>query len=96
MSRFSSGSMDLVFVSKTRLFEQRTSASSSYPKQKGPMEMRDEVLPSVGSQSMDTSWYQVSDLQDVDFYWENDRLDIVAVFRPGTGTRFPQQRLTTW
>ena len=44
------------------------------PNQQGTHEMRDEVLSSVGAQeSLDTSGYQVSaDLDDVEFYWEND------------------------
>ena len=47
--------------------------------------MRDEVLSSVGAQAMDTSGYQVSDVDDVEFYWESDQLDVDAdaVFRPG-------------
>ena len=48
----------------------------------GTVEMRDEVLSTVGAQYMDTSWFQVSDLEDVEFYWESDRLDVGAVFRP--------------
>ena len=53
------------------------------------MDMRDEVLSSVGAQDMDTSGYQVSaDLDDVEFYCENDRLDVDAVFRPGMDTPF--------
>ena len=36
----------------------------------GTKEMRDEVLSSAGAQDRDTSRYQVSDLEDVDFYWE--------------------------
>ena len=35
--------------------------------QEGTMEMRDEVLTSVGAQDLDTSNYQVSDLEDVEF-----------------------------
>ena len=35
------------------------------------MEMKDEVLSSVGAQDMDTSGYQVSDLDNVEFQWEN-------------------------
>ena len=50
------------------------------------MEMKDEVRSSVGAQDMDTSGYQVSDLDDVEFYWENDQL--VSVFRPGIDTPF--------
>ena len=46
------------------------------PNQQGTHEMRDEVFSSVGAQDMDTSGYQVSaDLDDVEFYWENDQLD---------------------
>ena len=50
------------------------------------MEMRDEVLSSVGAQDLDTSSYQVSDLEDIEFNWENSEVD--AVFRPGVDTRF--------
>ena len=35
---------------------------------------------------MDTSSYQVSDLEDIVFNWENSQLDMVAVFRPGIDT----------
>ena len=37
---------------------------------------------------MYTSGYQVSDLENVDFYWENVRLDVDAVYRPGTDKPF--------
>ena len=50
--------------------------------------MKDEVLSSVGAQDMDTSEYQVSDLDDVEFYWERDQLDVDNVFRPGIDTLF--------
>ena len=53
------------------------------PNQQGSHKMRDKVLSSVGSQDIATSGYQVSDLDEVDFYWENARLDVDAVFRPG-------------
>ena len=56
--------------------------------QEGTMEMRDEVLSSVGAQDLDTSSYQVSDLEDIEFNWENDQLDLDAVFRPGIDTPF--------
>ena len=42
------------------------------------MEIRDEVLSSVGAQDKNRSVYQVSDLDDVEFYWENDQLDVHA------------------
>ena len=56
------------------------------PNQEGTMEMRDEVLSSVGGQDLDTSSCQVSDLDDIEFNWEDSQLD--AVFRPGIDTPF--------
>ena len=44
--------------------------------------MRDEV----GAQDLNTSSYQVSDIEDLEFNWENSELD--AVFGPGTDTTF--------
>ena len=67
------------------------------PNQQGTHEMRDEVLASVRAQDMDTSRCHMSaDLDDVEFYWKNDQLDVNAVFRPAIDTPFHQQRLTTW
>ena len=56
--------------------------------QEGTMVMRDEVLSSVGAQDLDTSSYQVSDLEDIEFNWEDSQLDMDAVFRPGKDTPF--------
>ena len=56
------------------------------PNQEGTMEMKDEVLSSVGAQDLDTSSYQVFDLEDIEFNWENSQLD--DVFRPGIDTPF--------
>ena len=58
------------------------------PNQEGTMEMRDEVLSRVGAQDLDTSSYQVSDLEDIEFNWENSQLDMDSVFRPGIDTPF--------
>ena len=55
------------------------------PNQQGTFEIR-EVLSSVGAQDLDTSSYQLNDLEDIDFNWENSELD--AVFRPGIDTPF--------
>ena len=52
------------------------------------MEMRDEVLSSVCAQDIHTSGYKVSDLGDVEFYWENDQMFVDAVFIPGEDTPF--------
>ena len=61
------------------------------PNQEWTMEMWDEVLSSVssvGTQVMDTSWNQVSDLTDIEFYRENDQLDADAVLKPGKDATF--------
>ena len=52
------------------------------------MEVRNEVLSSVGAQDMDTSGYQVSDPDNVDFYYKNDQLDVDAVIRAYKDTPF--------
>ena len=58
------------------------------PNQEGTIEMRKEVISSVGARDLDTSSYQVSDLEDIEFNWEDSQLDMDAVFRPGIGTPF--------
>ena len=58
------------------------------PNQEGTMEMRDEVLSSVGAQDLDTRSYQVSDLGDIEFNWENSQFDMDSVFRPGIDSPF--------
>ena len=58
------------------------------PNQQGPFEMREEVLSSVGAQDLDTSSYQVSDLEDIEFKWEIDQLDLDAVLRLGIDTPY--------
>ena len=58
------------------------------PNQEGTKEMRNEVFSSVGAQDLDTSCYQVSDLEDIEFKWEDSQLDMDAVFRPGIDTPF--------
>ena len=47
----------------------------------GTMEMIDEVLSSVKAQDLDSSSYQVSDLEDIEFNWENSQLDMDELFR---------------
>ena len=50
--------------------------------------MRDEVLSSVGAQDLDTSSYQMSNLEDREFNWEISQLYMDAVFRPVIDTLF--------
>ena len=58
------------------------------PNQQGTHENREEVLSSVGAQDLDTSSYQLTDLEDKEFNWENSQMDMDAVFRPGKDTSF--------
>ena len=58
------------------------------PNQEGTMEMRDEVLSSVGAQDLDTSSHPVADLEDIEFNWEHSQLDMDAVFTPCIDTPF--------
>ena len=50
------------------------------PNQQGTFEKREEVLSSVGAQDTDTSGYQLSDLQDIEFSWEDPSVDMDSVY----------------
>ena len=56
--------------------------------QQGTFEMREEVLSSVGAQDTDTSGYELSDLEDIEFNWEDPAVDVDSVYRPGIDTLF--------
>ena len=58
------------------------------PNQQGTFEMREEVLSSVGAQDTDRSGYELSDLEDIEFSWEDPAVDMDSVYRPGIGTPF--------
>ena len=76
----------LLLSERQDLLDNHLSRVPTTPNQEGTMEMRDEVLSSVGAQDLDTSSYQVSNLEDIEFNWESSELD--AVFRPGIDTPF--------
>ena len=40
----------------------------------------------MGAQDLDSSSYQFTDLEDIEFNWENSKVD--SVFRPGIDTPF--------
>ena len=81
-------SLAIALVSKARFLENHLARVPITPNQEGTLEMRDEVLSSVEAQNLDTSSYQVSDLEDIEFNWENSQLDMDSVFRPGIDTPF--------
>ena len=58
------------------------------PNQQGTFEMGEEVLSSVRAQDTDTSGYELSDLEDIEFSWEDPAVDVDSVYRPGIDTPF--------
>ena len=58
------------------------------PNQQATFEMREEVLSSVGAQDTDTSGYELSDLEDNEFSWEDPAVDMDSVYRTGIDTPF--------
>ena len=78
----------LLLSQRQNFFDNHLSRVPITPNQEGTMEMRNEVLSSVGAQYLDTSSYQVSDPEDIEFNWENSQLEMDAVFRPGIDTPF--------
>ena len=81
-----SGSLEVAVSQRQEFLKIQLARGRVTPNQQGTHELRDEVLSSVGAQDTDTRGYQVSDLDDIEFYWQKDRLDVDAVFRPGTDT----------
>ena len=58
------------------------------PNQQGTFEMREEVLSSVGAQDTDTSGYELSDIEDIEFSWKDPAVDMDSVYRPRIDTPF--------
>ena len=48
--------------------------------------MEDELLSSVGAQDLDTSSYQLSNLEEIEFNWEDPAVDMVSVHQLGIDT----------
>ena len=86
LTRNTPSCLAIALVSKTRFLNNHSARVPITSNQEGTMEMRDEVLSSVGAQDLDTSSYQVSNLEDIEVNWENSQLELDAVFRPGIDT----------
>ena len=50
--------------------------------------MRVEVLSSVGARDTDTRGYELSDLEDTEFSWEDPAVAMDSIYRPGIDTPF--------
>ena len=58
------------------------------PYQQRTFEMRKEILSRVGAQDTGTRGYELSDLEDIEFSWEDPAVDMDSVYPPGTDTPF--------
>ncbi len=58
------------------------------PNQQGTFKMGAEVLCSVRAQDTDTRGYELSDLEDIEFSWEDPAVDMDSVYRTGIDTPF--------
>ena len=88
-------SQEIILAAWQLLLSQRQEFSDNHlprvpitPDQQGTFEMREEVLSSVWAQDLDTSSYQLTDIEDIQFNWEDSQLDMDAVFRPDIDTPF--------
>ena len=65
-------SQELALAARSLLLSQRLDFSNNhhqiFPNQEGTMDKRDKVLSSIGAQDMDTIGFQLSDLDEVDFF----------------------------
>ena len=58
------------------------------PNQQGTFKMREELLSNAEAQDTDTRGYELSDLGDIEFSWEDPAVDVDSVYRPGIDTHF--------
>ena len=77
----SSGCLELVVVSQTGNFEQQSGGSSKYPQPGRDNWDAGWTTLECCAQDKDTSGYQVSDLEDIEFYREDPDLNMDAVFQ---------------
>ena len=89
---FTISSLEIPLAAWSLLLSQRQEFLSNHlprvpitPNQQGTSEMR-EVLSSVGAHDTDTSGYELSDLEDIEFSWEDPAVDMDSVYRPGIDT----------
>ena len=90
----SAGSLVFVVVPKTRVLDNHLPRVPITPNQQGAIEMREEVLSKAGAQDTDTGEKELSDLEDIDFSWEDPAVDMNSVYRPGLIPHFPHPSLT--
>ena len=86
-------SLEIPLAAWSLLLSQRHEFSENHlprfhiiPNQQGTFEMREEVLSSVRAQDTDSKGYEVSDLEENEFSWEDPVVIMDSVYRPGIDT----------
>ena len=70
---------NLFLSQRQKNFEQPFGPNPNPSKQR-TVEMREEVPASAGAQDMDTSGYELSDLEDIELFCENLQVELDAAF----------------
>ena len=96
VQKVTEGSQELSLASWGLLLSQRQESLNNHiaqipitTNQEVTMEMRNDVLLSVGAQDMGTNEYQVSDLDGIKFHWEECDLNVDASVQLVIDTQFP-------
>ena len=74
----------LMFSGTQDVLNNNLAPVSITPDQQRTMGMGNDVFSSVGAQDVDA--YQVSDLEDIEFQWEDPDLNMDALLRPNIDT----------
>ena len=95
------GSLEIPMAAWSLLLSQRQEFLDNHlprvpitPNQQATFEIREEVLSSVGAQDNDTSGYELSNLEDIEFSWEDPAVDMDSVYRLAKVTPFCHPSLT--
>ena len=81
-------SSELVFSQRQQLFDSHLAQIPITPKQQGKFEKREEVHASAGAQDRDISCYELSELEDIEFFREKLQVELVTAFTPRIDTLF--------
>ena len=71
LPRITSASLEPVEVPQTRIFGQSFGPSPNHANHQATFELREEVLATARTQEVVTSSYELSDLEEVEFFWEH-------------------------
>ena len=88
LTRKTPSCLAIAVVSNARFLGYSSGTSPNHSKRRGNNGDERRSTLQCGAQDLDSSSYQVSDLEDIEFNWENSQLDMDVVFRPGMETPF--------